>query len=81
MAEAAISAAFEEVGEADRALEAGRRRLPGLLRGPSARVAARLSDHLLRRGYPASTVRRAVRTLLADRADDLPTAEEDDGGV
>lgn len=81
MAEAAISAAFEEVGEADRALEAGRRRLPALRRGPGSRVAARLSDYLLRRGYPASAVRRAVRALLADHADDLPAAEEDDGGV
>jgi hypothetical protein len=26
-------------------------------------------------------VRQAVRTLLADRADDLPAAEEEDGGV
>lgn len=81
MAEAAISAAFEEVGEADRALEAGRRRLPGLLRGSGGRAAARLSDYLLRRGYPASAVRQAVRTLLTDRADDLPAAEEEDGSV
>jgi regulatory protein len=79
MAEAAIAAAFEEVGEADRALEAARRRLPALTRGP--RAAARLADYLLRRGYPASAVRRAVRTLLAGRAGDLPAAEEDDGGV
>ncbi len=81
MADAAIAAAFEEVGEADRALEAARRRLPGLLRGGGPRAAARLADYLLRRGYPASAVRQAVRTLLADRAADLPAAEEDDGGV
>ena len=80
MAEAAIAAAFEEVGEAERALEAGRRRLPGLRRGPGARVAARLFDYLLRRGYPVSAVRRAVRMLLAD-ADDLPAVEEEDGSV
>ena len=80
MAEAAIAAAFEEVGEAERALEAGRRRLPGLRRGPGARVAARLSDYLLRRGYPVSAVRRAVRMLFAD-ADDLPAVEEEDGSV
>lgn len=79
MADAAIAAAFEEVGEAERALEAARRRLPSLARGP--RAAARLADYLLRRGYPASAVRQAVRTLLADRAGDLPAAEEDDGGV
>jgi SOS response regulatory protein OraA/RecX len=69
------------VGEAERALEAARRRLPGLLRGSGSRAAARLADHLLRRGYPASAVRRAVRTVLADRAGDLPAAEEDDGSV
>ncbi|HWO05340.1 MAG TPA: regulatory protein RecX [Methylomirabilota bacterium] len=81
MTDAAIAAAFEEVGEADRALEAARRRLPGLLRGKGERAATRLADYLLRRGYPAPAVRRAVRTLLTDRAGDLPSADEDDGGV
>lgn len=81
MVEAAIAAAFEEVGEADRALEAARRRLPALLRGSGARAGGRLADYLLRRGYPASAVRRAVRTLLTDRAGDLPAAEDDDGSV
>jgi regulatory protein len=81
MTDAAIAAAFEEVGEADRALEAARRRLPGLLRGKGERAATRLADYLLRRGYPAQAVRRAVRTLLTDRAGDLPAADEDDGGV
>jgi regulatory protein len=78
MTDAAIAAAFEEVGEADRALEAARRRLPGLLRGKGERAATRLADYLLRRGYPAQAVRRAVRTLLTDRAGDLPAADEDD---
>jgi SOS response regulatory protein OraA/RecX len=77
MAEAAIAAAFEEVAEGDRALEAARRRLPGLLRGPAARAPARLADYLLRRGYPTSAVRLAVRTLLAERGGDLPGIEED----
>jgi regulatory protein len=77
MAEAAIAAAFEEVGESARALEAGRRRLPALLRGQPARVPARLADYLLRRGYPAATVRSAVRTLLAERGADLSGIEED----
>jgi len=80
MAEAAIAAAFEEVGEPERALEAGRRRLPGLLRGQPARAPARLADYLLRRGYPAATVRHAVRVLLAERGAALPGIEED-GGV
>lgn len=80
MAEAAISAAFEEVGEPERALEAGRRRLPSLLRGQPARAAARLADYLLRRGYPASTVRHAVRVLLAERGADL-SGIDDEGGA
>ena len=80
MAEAAITAAFEEVGEAERALEAARRRLPALTRGQRARAPARLADYLLRRGYPAAAVRQAVRTLLADRGDDLPASDEE-GGV
>ena len=81
MAEAAIAAAFEEVAEAERALEAGRRRLPALLRGGrTARAPARLADYLLRRGYPASAVRHTVRVLLAGRGDDLPAGDEE-GGV
>jgi regulatory protein len=80
MAEAAIAAAFEEVGEAERALEAARRRLPALTRGQRARAPARLADYLLRRGYPAAAVRQAVRALLADRGDDLPASDEE-GGV
>ncbi|MEX2220873.1 MAG: regulatory protein RecX [Candidatus Rokuibacteriota bacterium] len=84
MVEAAIAAAFEEVGETERAQQAGRRRLPALLRGQAARVPARLADYLLRRGYPASAVRHAVRVLLAEHGreheDALPGTEED-GGV
>ena len=80
MADAAIDVAFEEIGESERALEAGRRRLPTLLRGQAARVPARLADYLLRRGYPAATVRHAVRVLLAERGADLSGIEED-GGV
>lgn len=81
MVEAAIAAAFEEVGESERALEAARRRLPALLRGrQAARASTRLADYLLRRGYPASAVRHAVATLLPDRGADLPATEED-GGV
>jgi regulatory protein len=81
MVEAAIAAAFEEIGESERALEAARRRLPALLRGrQAARASARLADYLLRRGYPAPAVRHAVSTLLAGRGADLPAIEED-GGV
>ena len=78
MVEAAIAAAFEEIGEFDRALEAARRRLPALLRGrQAARAPARLADYLLRRGYAAAAVRHAVSTLLAARGVDLPVTEED----
>lgn len=78
MVDAAITAAFEEVGESERALEAARRRLPALLRGRQAgRAPARLADYLLRRGYPAAAVRRAVSALLANRGVDLPVIEED----
>jgi regulatory protein len=76
MVEAAIAAAFEEVGESDRTLEAGRRRLPALLRRQPARAPARLADYLLRRGYPASAVRHAVRVLLAEQGAELPGVEE-----
>jgi regulatory protein len=84
MADAAIAAAFEEVEESERALQAGRRRLPALLRRQPARAPARLADYLLRRGYPSSAVRAAVRTLLAERGVEAPDIGEDrsdNGGV
>ena len=68
LATAAIGAAFEEVPELDRAMEAGRRRLAALTRAAGARVPARLADYLLRRGYPPSVVGRVVKTLLAGDA-------------
>jgi regulatory protein len=80
MAEAAIASAFEEIGESERALQAARRRLPALLRGPRARVSARLADYLLRRGYPAAAVRQAVRAALGERGEDLSALDEE-GGV
>lgn len=62
-------------GEADleRARAVARRRLPALSRRAPARAAARLRDHLLRRGYAAGVVARVVRELGAggpDAADD-----------
>jgi regulatory protein len=78
LAAAATGAAFEEVSEAERALEAGRRRLPALRGQEAARAAARLRDHLLRRGYPRRVVVDVVKTLLADR---LPAAAREDDGV
>ena len=48
----------------ERARAIARRRLPALQRTRPERAAARLSDHLLRRGYPAPVVARVVRELL-----------------
>jgi regulatory protein len=61
---AAVESAFAEVPEAERALDAARRRLPALLRVRPDRAATRLRDYLLRRGYPAGAVRAAVSTVL-----------------
>jgi regulatory protein len=44
-----------------RARDAARRRLPALRRGRADRVAPRLRDYLLRRGYAAGIVMRVVR--------------------
>jgi regulatory protein len=71
-----VEAAFAEVGEGERAREAGRRRLATLVTtGDAARAPARLRDFLLRRGYPAAVVRDIVRELTG--APDEPAAGED----
>jgi regulatory protein len=46
-----------------RAREVARRRLPALRRGRPERVAARLRDYLLRRGFSGSVVMRVVREV------------------
>ncbi len=46
-----------------RALALARRRLPVIARGRSERVAKRLRDYLLRRGYAPGVVVRVVRQL------------------
>ncbi len=66
---AAVAAAFEEASEADRCLEAGRRRLPALLRAGRERAAPRLRDYLVRRGYPPAEVMRTVAALTGTRPD------------
>ena len=69
LAAAAVAAAFEEAPEAERCLEAGRRRVPALLRRDGGRAAPRLRDFLLRRGYPPSQVMRTVAALTGARPD------------
>jgi regulatory protein len=66
----AVEAAFAEVGEAERCLEAGRRRLPALLRATRERAAPRLRDYLLRRGYPPGLVMRTVSALMGAQPDE-----------
>ena len=74
VAAAAVAAAFEEAPEAERCLEAGRRRLPALLRAGRERAAPRLRDYLVRRGYPLEEVMRAVAALTGTRPDgDAPS--------
>jgi len=53
-----------------RAREAARRRLPALARGRPDRLAARLHDHLARRGFPAPVIARVLREVAATGAPD-----------
>ena len=80
LAEASIAAAFEEGSEAERALAAGRRRLPALLRSAPERAPARLRGYLLRRGYPAGIVMRVVAGLTGVRGGD-PTTDDEGGSA
>jgi regulatory protein len=66
LADRAVERAFEETPELDRALAAGRRRLPALRRARPERLAGRLAEYLLRRGYPGAIVRQAVKALVPD---------------
>jgi len=75
LAAPAVDAAFAEASELDRALDAGRRRLPALQRAAPDRVPARLAGYLLRRGYPASLVRRVIKRLIG-----ADLGEAGDGG-
>jgi len=66
---AAVAAAFTEAPEAERCLDAGRRRLPAILRRGREGASVRLRDYLLRRGYPRSVVMRTVTVLTGTRPD------------
>jgi regulatory protein len=67
--EAALTGVGDD-GDLERARAVARRRLPALQRDDRARTAARLRDHLLRRGYPASVVARVVRECLGAPVED-----------
>ncbi|HEY3067334.1 MAG TPA: regulatory protein RecX [Methylomirabilota bacterium] len=54
----------------DQARAVARRRLPALRRAAPERAAARLRDHLLRRGYAAPVVARVVRETIDITTDD-----------
>lgn len=64
LADTAIRRAFSGIGEEERALEAGQRRLPALRRGDARRAPVKLRDYLLRRGYSPEVVGHVVRRLL-----------------
>jgi regulatory protein len=68
-----IAAALSALGGDDvvgRARETARRRLPALRRGRADRVAPRLRDYLLRRGFSTGVVVRVVRETTGVDADD-----------
>ena len=56
--------------ELERARAVARRRLPALQRADRTRAAARLRDHLVRRGYSAAIVSRVVRESVGLRLED-----------
>jgi regulatory protein len=66
-------AELDAAGALERARAIAARRLTALQRSDPLRAAARLRDHLLRRGYPGGIVARVVRETLAIRAPDLPS--------
>jgi regulatory protein len=73
VARALIDAALDAVAPdtaLDRARAAARRRWPALQRGRPERAAARLRDHLLRRGFAGALVARVVRETAGGDPDD-----------
>src|SRR5262249_29277250 len=76
LAASAVTAAFQEGPELERALAAGRQRLRAL-RGKPERVPARLFAYLLRRGYPPTVVRQAVRELCGADLERAPIEDDE----
>jgi regulatory protein len=63
LVDAALSA-LDRGGQLDEARRLARRRLPALARIASDKAAARLRDHLLRRGFSTGVVVQVVRESL-----------------
>jgi regulatory protein len=64
---ALVDQALGRIDRADQLEEArrlARRRLPALTRAAPQKAAARLRDHLLRRGFPGGLVAQVVREVL-----------------
>jgi SOS response regulatory protein OraA/RecX len=57
-------------GQLDEARRLARRRLPALTRAAPGKAAARLRDHLLRRGFAGGVVAQVVRESLRLPLDD-----------
>jgi regulatory protein len=68
LVDAAVAAQGDD--ELERARTVARRRLPALQRADRTRAAARLRDHLVRRGYSAAVVARVVRESVGLRLED-----------
>ena len=68
LVEAVLAAQSDD--ELERARAVARRRLPALQRADRTRAAARLRDHLVRRGYSAAVVARVVRESVGFRLED-----------
>ena len=68
LVDAALAAQGDD--ELERARAVARRRLPALQRADRTRAAARLRDHLVRRGYSAAVVARVVRESVGLQLED-----------
>ena len=68
LVDAALAAQGDD--ELERARAVARRRLPALQRADRPRTAARLRDHLVRRGYSAAVVSRVVRESVGLQLED-----------
>jgi SOS response regulatory protein OraA/RecX len=63
-------AALDRRDQLEEARRLARRRLPALAGAAPEKAAARLRDHLLRRGFSGSVASQVVRESLRERGDD-----------